>query len=320
MDVSALERSIKTLETSLDSLEVWLAMMTSLVVLGLVLEYWHEIPEAISDFKRAANWVWKPVLVITGAILITVGVAGELAVQFLASRVGTDLRTTTHAVEALLNKQAEDARTKAEEATATSKGFESKIADANARAKKAEAVVASANAESHKAAATVATAEARIAEAQRDAAQARKEAEMEHLARVRIEEALAGWKLSPEGRERLSQKLKRFAGAPFDLFVTPSEAPFVDLLDGALADAGWTRKKPKDANGQEVSILFENKAAILFISGITVEVAQDSWEALQPAATALIQALIDEEIPAKGSVVAKGSALGAIHIAIGRRM
>jgi uncharacterized membrane protein YczE len=85
MDTSALERNITNLETSLDSLEFWLSVMTFLVVGGLILEYWHEIPEELEKLKEAKKWLWKPICVIIGAILITIGVAGELAVQFLAS-------------------------------------------------------------------------------------------------------------------------------------------------------------------------------------------------------------------------------------------
>ena len=104
MDLPALQRTIDNLEKSLTSLEFWLFAATALVVLGLVLEYWHEIPEAIIDLKRA--WAWKPLLVIIGAVLITVGVAGELAVQFFAARKETKLRKANDAVFSILNGRA----------------------------------------------------------------------------------------------------------------------------------------------------------------------------------------------------------------------
>src|ERR1039457_695563 len=99
MDLSALERKISNLENSLSSLEIWLGLMTTLVVIGLVIEYWHEIPEAIGDLRKAKKWLWKPVCIILGAILITVGVAGELCVQFLASSKETDLRKANRSEE-----------------------------------------------------------------------------------------------------------------------------------------------------------------------------------------------------------------------------
>jgi len=112
MDLPTLERSISNLETSLDSLEFWLTFATGLVVLGLVLEYWHEIPESIAALKQ--SWSWKPLCVIAGGILITLGVAGELGVQYKASIVENKLRSESHAIEALLNKEAGEARQIAE--------------------------------------------------------------------------------------------------------------------------------------------------------------------------------------------------------------
>lgn len=116
MDLSTLERSVKSLERSLDSFETLLAWMTALVVIGLVIEYWHEIPEAINEVREVRKVLWQPACVILGAILITVGVAGELAVQFFASRKQGDLRTTNHQIEGLLTAQAAAARQKASEA------------------------------------------------------------------------------------------------------------------------------------------------------------------------------------------------------------
>jgi hypothetical protein len=109
-DLSALQHKANGLETSLGSLEFWLTVMTGLVVLGLVVEYWHEIPEAISELRKERRWLWKPSCVITGAILITVGVSGELLMQFKASGKETDLRTTNDAIFGSLNTEAAKAR------------------------------------------------------------------------------------------------------------------------------------------------------------------------------------------------------------------
>ena len=127
MDTSAFERTINTLEASLDSLEVWLLFMTALVVIGLVLEYWYEIPEAIDQLRKA--WSWKPILVIVGGILITVGVAGELVVQRLASRKETDLRKANDAVFAVLNTKAGNAKASADGAAAALSVAQQKLAD-----------------------------------------------------------------------------------------------------------------------------------------------------------------------------------------------
>ncbi len=128
MDLSTLESTIKALESSLDSLGVWLTFWTALVVIGLVVEYAEDLKELI--IKRPFNW--KLFRTMVGGFLITAGVAGELAIQFKEFRVETDLRSATHRVEGLLNKEAGDARKVAGEAI-------SDAGKANERARKIEA-------------------------------------------------------------------------------------------------------------------------------------------------------------------------------------
>jgi hypothetical protein len=104
VDIVALQDSIKGLEHNLDRLEFWLSLATGLVVLGLVLEYVFEIPHAIRLLKR--RWACKPLLIILGGIFITLGVAGELVVQFFASSEATALRKANDEAVAGLNVEA----------------------------------------------------------------------------------------------------------------------------------------------------------------------------------------------------------------------
>jgi hypothetical protein len=83
-----------------------------------------------------------------------------------------------------------------------------------------------------------AEANARISEADAKAAAANEKAEAEKLARVRIEERLGGWRLGPEAQARITEKLKPFAGTPFDLSVNPMEERFMETLDSILLGAG----------------------------------------------------------------------------------
>jgi hypothetical protein len=175
MDLSALERNITNLETSLDSLEHWLAFMTALVVLGLVLEYWHELPEAIDALKKA--WSWKPLCIISGAILITVGVAGELFVQSLASRKETGLRKANDAVFAGLNAEAAKARKDA--------------SNASERASQADE---------------------RASENEKEAARLQKMAEAERLERIRLEAIVAPRSLSLDQQRLIAAACRRFSG------------------------------------------------------------------------------------------------------------
>ncbi len=80
------------------------------------------------------------------------------------------------------------------------------------------------------------------------AAEANQKAEEEHLARVRIEEKLAGWKLDAEAQARIIKTLKQYAKTPFDLGATPTEVAFMETIDGVLVSAGWSRRMPVATN------------------------------------------------------------------------
>ncbi|HEX4486929.1 MAG TPA: hypothetical protein VH088_11710 [Terriglobales bacterium] len=101
---------ISSLERTLDYWSFWLTVFTLLVVVGLVIEYEHDVRELIKNFK------WKLLQTVIGGILVTVGVAGELIVQYEASKVETDLRTASHQVEAVLEADAAQARKEAKQA------------------------------------------------------------------------------------------------------------------------------------------------------------------------------------------------------------
>jgi hypothetical protein len=116
MDLVTLQRKISSLESSLDSLERWLFAMTALVVIGLMLEYWHELPEAYCEMRRAGRWLWRPACIIVGAVLITGGVAGELLVQHFASSGETELRKANDQVFAELSSKSSAAIERASEA------------------------------------------------------------------------------------------------------------------------------------------------------------------------------------------------------------
>ena len=116
MDLPALEKAVRDLERSLDSVEFWLAVSTSLVVVGLVLEYWHDVRELIEKIKSRPPFPWKKLQEIVGGVLVTVGVTLELILQFQASRIETNIRSDSHQIEGLLDTSAGDARKKAGEA------------------------------------------------------------------------------------------------------------------------------------------------------------------------------------------------------------
>jgi len=187
MDLPALENASKTLQHSLDSLATWLSIWTLLVVVGLIVEYAKEV----FDIITIRPFHWPALWILIGGILITGGVAGELYIQFNASRIETALRTNNIQVEALLNIEAANARAAAGEAAV-------RAGNANERATKTEMKLAK-------------TA-LRAAEATARAAEASSKAELERLARTRLEAQIAPRRLSAEQQTFVSDTLRRFSG------------------------------------------------------------------------------------------------------------
>jgi hypothetical protein len=175
MDLSALQREISGLESSLDSIEFWLFLSTLAVVVGLLVEYWFPLWELIEALRKRP-FPWKLVLEIVGGVLVTIGVAGELWFQSRASKVETTLRSDSHQIEGILNKQAADAQGEAAEARKEAEGFESQIADA-----------------------------------ERGAEQLRKDAEGERLARVTIEAKVAWRHLTEKQKSEIATSLGDFS-------------------------------------------------------------------------------------------------------------
>jgi hypothetical protein len=104
--------TIKSLEEALDSLSFWMRFWTALVVFGLIVEY---VPEVLKLFKTRP-FDRSLLRAVMGGILITVGVAGELYIEFRASSREDALRTANKTIIARLDREAADARTKQAEA------------------------------------------------------------------------------------------------------------------------------------------------------------------------------------------------------------
>ncbi|MHB8539683.1 MAG: hypothetical protein ACYDCD_01890 [Candidatus Acidiferrales bacterium] len=194
----------------MNSLEHWLLFMTALVVLGLVLEYWHEIPEKLAALKKDRSW--KPLCLLAGAILITVGVAGELTVESFTSRGETALRQANDEISSNLNSEAARARTDASAAI-------ERAARADERASKNEA----------------------------EAARLRKVAEDERLARVEVEQEVAWRRLRKDQISQIGTQLGAFAGQQASLLFSPDDVEADDFalqIAEALNLAKWNVSEP----------------------------------------------------------------------------
>ena len=247
MELSALESISKALEKSLDFWGLMLLLATALVVIGLVVEYWHDVQE----FWMRLSWPmaafpWDKFTALAGGILVTIGVAGELLVTYKASRVETQLRENSHKIEALLTQEAGDAATSAktahdeadavkgiaDEARADAKDALAKAQAAQSELAHAEADAAKAQTAASKALSTADKAEAHLTEAVKRADEL-----TEQLNRLTTPRSLTSV-------PQVVASLKPYNGTQYLWAGVCSDVECTDLLksvDAALQEAGWKR-------------------------------------------------------------------------------
>jgi hypothetical protein len=92
----------------------------------------------------------------------------------------------------------------------------------------------------------------------------------------------------------------------------------MEVIDGILGSAGWIRQAPKAAN-PILNILLNGKARINYVSGFYVEIASSRLKDLGPAATALVEALKAEGIPAQAQMSPNEPDATAIHLVVGNK-
>ena len=171
---------------------------TALVVIGLIVEYWHVFLGLLTKRKVEAKHLQE----VIGGILITIGVAGELIVQPLEYRVEQKLRSASHIIEAGLIKSSEASKAKAKE-------FERGIAASNHSAATARLDAAQAN--ERAAVANAKTEGLKAAIEASESEQARLALTTEGLRKENLE---AAERLETEKRERL--KVEKYL-APRDI-------------------------------------------------------------------------------------------------------
>jgi hypothetical protein len=239
MDPSALSTAARSLESSSDSLSGWLFFFTLLVVIGLIVEYWHVFRNLLTKRNREAKHLQE----VIGGILITVGVAGELAVQPFENRVEHKLRSANHLIEASLIKSSEVAKAKAREfelGIAISKGA---AANANERAGKANERAAIATRQAVGAEEEAAKANERAAALEKDAAVQRARAATSELELFKLRQRLEPRRLDAEHLGLLTDALKRSPAkglVNIRIALGDNEAiSFAAQLERALKNAGW---------------------------------------------------------------------------------
>lgn len=138
-------------------------------------------------------------------------------------------------------------------------------------------------------------------------------------AQLALEQLKAPRTLDIERHNRIFERIKHFAGTPFDLALQPDpEAVALTLqMLTILEGAGWKLQKWHGQSGIVFNLPNGAKAGILFVDSVHVEFSENKpeWEA---PVLALINALIDEGIAVKGTR-ATNSDDNAIHVIIGRK-
>ena len=146
--ISALESSIRALETSSEELEtLWLPLWTTLVVIGVFAEVWAVIREHDDAKKSWARGIITPPekpstfmfwIGLIGAVLVALGVAGELGASFrLASINGqlrgknSELRVKTEQLIGFSNAQAIDAASASAEAKGSARDAKEQASNAS---------------------------------------------------------------------------------------------------------------------------------------------------------------------------------------------
>lgn len=195
MDVSTLKSTIEDLESHSDSLESWLFLWLVCGLVGLLVQAFEEFSEHLLPMDHGK---WKLGLKQVGFILIFIGVAGQLVIQFKSGHVNAELRSANKAVIGLVEKETESIRRDTMELSLQLEVAKKDAADANALARKYEARIAETN--------------ARAAEAEKGAAQAKLMAESERLERVKLEALVAPRSLSLDQQRLIAAAIRRFSG------------------------------------------------------------------------------------------------------------
>ncbi len=303
MDPSALENVSRSLESSLDFWGVLLITATFLVVIGLVLEYRHDVAEFIEQARRpAAVFPWRRLWELVGAILVTVGVAGELFFTYKASGVESRLRDNNHKIEALLTKEAGDAKTSADGAAAAASRAVSSAEHLGIALQKSTAAAEAA--------------QGRLRNEQRATAHAQKEAADAQLALRKYVDAVAR-RQTPRHLDR-GKLVKLLEGKPrsrVELLYNPNDLEawwFADEIclflgkgNGNEPGAGWDVSQPKpiptEAGGRELNIPGAPPAArfggATSTFGITFRAKEITFPTKPPALGALANALFPSILP-----------------------
>jgi hypothetical protein len=186
---------------------------------------------------------------MTGAILVTIGVAGELFFTFEASKVETKLRDNNHQIVAILTKEAGDAKGSAKDAATSAHSAEGDAEQARTDAGDAKSLsrgarseadsltseIKSANDKAADAVSRLAGAEQQLADATQREANAEEE-----LKRIKTPRSISH-------EDALRKSLSAFRGTKYvflSVFQDTDSTTLIRSIDDLLQKSGWVRDTP----------------------------------------------------------------------------
>jgi hypothetical protein len=158
-----------------------------------------------------------------------------------------------------------------------------------------------------------------LAEANARAADANAKAVEAQLA---LEHSKTPRSLNKEQLLRIAQRIKEFAGVPFDLWVKPDPEPiaFVTQITVSLIAAGWKGVPAQDTGGLKVSGPGIPDAGIAATAvGVGIAISTDNGEGSREhaAGKALAEALIADGINVR--IVINDAPKDLVHLVVGRK-
>ena len=98
-----------------------MVLSTIVVVIGLVVEYWHPLLEFFTAFRKNPLFSPKKFMESVGGVLVILGVVGEVLFQLSASNKDMLIRSERHQIEGLLNATASSADVRSKQLEASNK-------------------------------------------------------------------------------------------------------------------------------------------------------------------------------------------------------
>ncbi len=235
--IYSLENNISNLERYVDFLEMLVWIASAAVVIGVAFELLvvvHEYKSDLRGWRRGS--ICSPekpsrsmfAFELLGALLVTLGVAGELWVGIVSGNRNSELRDKNRTLVGLIRQQAGNAERVGGEASERAARLEDRARSAERLQREAES--------------RIAIAEQLTAEAS--------------LETARLRKSMMARRLTGEQRSALRSLLRHqpLSVTIVSKFMDSESTDFADDIEGALKDAGWNAYRIKNHVGRSTGV------------------------------------------------------------------